>query len=76
MCLREWSDYSIQTAMVTIATVSLDTLSLSFKVVMISRVVLLIKLIIMSPSITRTRDRMSRTENLPVVFSLTKSSET
>ena len=76
MCLREWLDYSIQTAMVTIATVSLDTLSLSFKVVMISRVVLLIKLIIMSPSVTRTRDRMSRAENLPVVFSLTKSTET
>ena len=69
-------DYSIQTAMVTIATVSLDTLSLSFKVVMISRVVLLIKLIIMSPSVIRTRDRMSCAENLSVVFSLTKSTET
>ena len=49
----EWSDYNVQTATVTIATVSLDTLPLSLKVVMISPCVLLIKLIIiiMSPSV-------------------------
>ena len=49
----EWSDYNVQTAMVTIATVPLDTLTLSLKVGMISRVVLLIELIIiiMSPSV-------------------------